>query len=249
MASKKTTRNGDTVEKGKQLASWRERAMQSVDRQKKQADKLPAGGSDFLSFKGGAITLGGSPIDNPMRAVVLDFQAERAYYSGPYVPDRKESPDCYSFDGSEPHEKARNKQSDRCATCEHNQFGSAANGRGKACKEGMRAVFMSADDVEHADEAKLVQGRLSVTNSRTFDRFVRAIGDSPTWRHIIALSNKTHPTNQYEVGIKVESQIDEELLDGVSARVSDAEAMLSAPYPEFEEAPPAKPQRKFGRGK
>lgn len=253
MPSKKTTRNADTVDSGKRVASWRDRAMASVNRQKKQADKLPTGGGgDFLSFKGGVLSLGGATLANPLRVVVIDFQAERAYYDEPFRPGEKTSPACYSYDLDEPHEKAKNKQSDKCLTCEWNQFGTSENGRGKACKEGARVVFMAADQLDNPAEAKLVQGRLSVTNSRIFDRFVRALGETATWQVSVDFHVKGHPTNQYEVAFRDVESVDEDALDALSARVGDAEALLSAPYPEFDETPAPKgraPARRFARGK
>jgi len=51
-------------------------------------------------------------------------------------------PDCFSLDGVVPSHDSDNKQSDDCASCPQNQFGS--DGRGKACKN-MKRVFIIMD--------------------------------------------------------------------------------------------------------
>jgi len=51
-------------------------------------------------------------------------------------------PDCFSVDGLVPSHNSADKQSDDCATCPQNQFGSDRDGgRGKACKN-MKRIFV-----------------------------------------------------------------------------------------------------------
>lgn len=45
-----------------------------------------------------------------------------------------DAPDCWSLDGVHPHVTSKMVQADRCAGCKQDQFGTAAIGRGKACK-------------------------------------------------------------------------------------------------------------------
>jgi len=51
-------------------------------------------------------------------------------------------PDCFSLDGIVPSHDSDKKQSDDCATCPRNQYGS--DGRGKACKN-MKRLFIVVD--------------------------------------------------------------------------------------------------------
>ena len=50
-------------------------------------------------------------------------------------------PQCYSIDGFSPCGGAK-LQSDLCSTCPKNQFGSGADGRGKACRNTMRFLII-----------------------------------------------------------------------------------------------------------
>ena len=116
--------------------SWREAAKASMVVQTAALAKLPQQTGNFLSLRGGVISLGGRTLSNPLPIVVLAFDFERVYYSQAYQPDVMTAPDCYSFDGVKPHDQARVPQSDKCVGCRYNDFGSAQNGKGKACKEG-----------------------------------------------------------------------------------------------------------------
>src|SRR5512139_2042957 len=119
--------------------NWKERAAESVAKSKAVAAKLPQSSGNKLSFKGGVITLAGNRLDNPLPLVILAYGYERSYYSTAYQPDVFTTPDCYSLDGVAPAANSTVPQSDRCATCRFNEYGSAPNGKGKGCKEG--AIF------------------------------------------------------------------------------------------------------------
>jgi hypothetical protein len=228
--------------------AWRERAKQSINTSRQTLNKLPQMGGNFLSFKGGVISVGGNQIANPLPLVLLAHGFERTYYSKAYDPNATESPDCYSFDGERPHEKSAVPQSDTCATCRLAEFGSAANGKGKACREGSRLAFIHADVLAKGpaavQSATIWQARLSVLNAKTFRSYVEAIfGDEqPTWTKLTTLENRPDPKSQYAVSF-VASVIDsenDELFDAIAARVDEAERLMVMPYPEFEEAPAAK---------
>ncbi len=77
--------------------------------------------------------------EGPMLSVVIvDFLSTNLYYDRPYVPDSPTAPACFAI-GMEPILLAPSKnspaiQSDSCGTCEQNKFGTALNGKGKACR-------------------------------------------------------------------------------------------------------------------
>jgi len=63
----------------------------------------------------------------------------------------KEAPICWSATGEAPHPASKEKQSDRCATCKQNVFGSKINPNGKkakACSDSKRLLVVSPDDLE-----------------------------------------------------------------------------------------------------
>ena len=96
---------------------------------------------NLISFKGGQLSIGGTPIPNSEAdVIVLANQYERAYYPGAFDPSKPQVPACYSFDGREPHATSSDPQSAGCETCAQNEWGS--KGKGKACREGARVMVV-----------------------------------------------------------------------------------------------------------
>ena len=96
---------------------------------------------NLISFKGGQLSIGGTPIPNSEAdVIVLANQYERAYYPGAFDPSKPQVPVCYSFDGREPHPASGDPQSAGCETCAQNEWGS--KGKGKACREGARVMVV-----------------------------------------------------------------------------------------------------------
>lgn len=82
-------------------------------------------------------------------AVIVDFINVNEFYEGRYDPKVIRPPVC-AAKGAEPNnmipfEEAPKRQSDSCAECPNNQFGS--EGKGKACKNGMWLAVVPADDL------------------------------------------------------------------------------------------------------
>lgn len=73
----------------------------------------------------------------------------KVFYLKGYDPEssEKQKPDCYTNDGIAPASDATNAQSKKCATCAHNQFGSARQGKGKACADTKRLAIAAVDQL------------------------------------------------------------------------------------------------------
>jgi hypothetical protein len=228
------------------VGGWRERAAKSIAVGKQQSAKLPQQSGNFISFRGGSPSLGGVSLPNPLPLVILAYGYERTYYSKPYQPDVLSSPDCYSFDGDAPHEQSKVPQADRCSQCRFNEFGSAQNGKGKACKEGARFAAIHADALESPEKiaaATIVQGRLSVLNSKSFRQYVGFFEESeqPIWASVSQLTVSADSKSQYAVSFgNAVADLDDTDLDAISLRVDEAEKLLTQPYPELEEQAPAR---------
>lgn len=221
--------------------SWRERAAKQLEKGRGTLAKLPTEGGNFLSFRNGILSLGGQTLPSPMPVVILDYGYERSYYSKPFQADVQAVPDCYSYDGVGPHPEAKTPQSDTCKGCRFDEFGSA--GKGKACKEGVRLVLMHADSLASAEAVAtgaIVQARLSVLNSKTFRSFASMMEarGQVLWQDVISMHVQPDPKSQYAVSWHPEGvAIEDDVLDALSARVAEAEAMLEAPYPDLDDAP------------
>lgn len=63
----------------------------------------------------------------------------KRYYEDAYQSGSTDAPDCSSLDGKTP-DAGDNRQSEKCATCPHNVFGS--KGAGKACADYKRLVVL-----------------------------------------------------------------------------------------------------------
>jgi hypothetical protein len=244
MASKKQSKAVTVApQKGVVVGGWRERAAKSIAAGKVASAKLPQQSGNFISFRGGSPSLGGVNLPNPLPLVILAYDAERAYYSKPYQPDVMATPDCYSYDGVTPHHKAKVPQSNSCAQCRFNEFGTSQNGKGKACKEGAKFAAIHADMLESPAKiagATIIQGRLSVLNSKGFRNYTGYFEEAgqPIWGSVSQLSVQPDSKSQYAVTFSnVVADLDDTDLDGIAVRVDEAEKLMALPYPDLDEAP------------
>jgi hypothetical protein len=245
MASKKQSK-AVTVAPSKQVGpvgGWRERAAKSIAAGKVASAKLPQQSGNFISFRGGSPSLGGVNLPNPLPLVILGYAYERAYYSKPYQPDVMSTPDCYSYDGEAPHEKAKVPQSDRCGQCRFNEFGTSQNGKGKGCKEGAKFAAIHADSLDSPDKiaaATIIQGRLSVLNSKGFRNYTGYFEEAgqPIWGSVSQLTVTPDSKSQYAVSFQnVVADLDDSDLDAIAARADEADKLMAQPYPDLDEAP------------
>lgn len=139
-------------------------------------------GGHFLSFEGGIFSLDGQPLARgtergPLTVVILDHVFVNAMYDGPYVKGQPRSPICFAISEEDadlvPHADAPQKQAERCAVCPHNAFGSGENGKGKACKNGVRVAF--ATDMQGrplSPDSEIVQTTLPPTSLKLLASYV-----------------------------------------------------------------------------
>ena len=120
-----------------------------------------------------------------MEVVVIDFISTNMFYDRPYDKDAVTPPACFAI-GPEPtllipHDSSPARVADTCSGCPNNQFGSAVNGKGKACKNGRLLAVAPAD----ATEADCPIWILSIPPSsiKHFDKYANEL----------AVRNKTVP--------------------------------------------------------
>jgi len=137
------------------------------------ADRTAPAGGDKIQVKGKVFTLpDGSKVDE-LQVVIVDFIATNNFYEGVYDPKNIVPPTCFALGqiptALVPSDNAPVKQSDTCASCPMNQFGSA--GDGKACKNMRRLAVLPPD----ADEdTPLLMLDVSPTGLKSFDGYVRS---------------------------------------------------------------------------
>ena len=101
-------------------------------------------GADDGSF----IMPDGSEIDGAegICGFIIAHFTTRTYYAKPYdSKGEKIPPDCRSSNSIVPDNDVPDKQSPDCASCPHNQFGTAKVGKGKACKEYIRLFIVNPE--------------------------------------------------------------------------------------------------------
>lgn len=111
-----------------------------------------------------------------IRGVIVDFVAKKAWYEGDYDKDDVVPPNCFAL-GFVPHDALEASENspdlqtqDGCKTCPKNAFKSAANGKGKACKDSYILALLPPDAEEGAP---LVTLALSATAIKPFEKYVR----------------------------------------------------------------------------
>lgn len=119
-----------------------------------------------------------------LNGIIVDFIAKKAWYEGTYDKDNIVPPNCFAM-GFVPHDALDASENspdlqhnDGCKTCPKNQFKSAENGKGKACKDSyVLALLPPMIDGETAEEyqarAQLMTLELSATAIKPYEKYVR----------------------------------------------------------------------------
>ncbi len=102
-----------------------------------------------ISIKGRLFKVDGEPIGDAGRnfmAIILREIPVNTYFGKGYKPDAVEMPKCFSVGGLVPDASVEEKQSEKCAGCPHNEFGTAVDEegkprKGKACANTRRLVL------------------------------------------------------------------------------------------------------------
>ncbi len=268
MATKKTTEPAAKSAPAKKatgtaLVKWDERLAAKASAAKKIASQIGGGAKNTLSFKGGKLTYQGGVIPgNALEIVVLMAVNENNYFEGRYDPNNPASPKCYAFgspDGDDEnmgpdkknHFKGREgdvqSETGRCADCEHNQWGSAETGRGKACKNVVSLAMISADCLESEEKmakAEVFYAKLPVTSGKSWKGLVNDLGDKHFVEYVLEI--RVTPSGEtYTVDFEPKYEIEKNEVFGMLIDLSDKEERKPRdPYPVFDE--PA-PQRGRGR--
>ena len=93
-----------------------------------------------IGFKDGfTLTEGEEPVEE-FTGIIVYTKETNVYYKGRYKAGQSEQPDCFSPDGKIP--TTNPSQAPTCKVCPHNQYGSAKDGDGKACKNTRPVYFL-----------------------------------------------------------------------------------------------------------
>jgi hypothetical protein len=117
----------------------------------------------------------------PFAVVSINPSVSKAWYANKYQPgDEPSAPDCYSNNGIAPFPDADKIQSQQCATCDKNVWGSDVNPNNgnklKACKDAKHIgiMFLTPDNLE-AEEPTIYAQRLSAMSMINFSNFAKDV--------------------------------------------------------------------------
>lgn len=242
-----------------------------------------AGGGQFFSVKNGRLQFDGAEIPGGQIAVVIvDHILENAYYEGRWDPDNPSAPVCFAFGRDEdtmgPHpdvdeKSAFTRQSDDCASCPMNVYGTADTGKGKACKNTRRLAMIPAgtydkkgdltlfEDEDHFRKAPIAFLKLPTTSINGWAAFVKQVAGTlkrPPHGIFTNITVVPDPKTQVKVLFEGIEKVPGELLGVMMERHKEAQGIIEQPYQPAEEtakpagrgraAPKGNPRAPAGRG-
>ena len=264
---------------GKQITTYDKVWAEQAERSAAQ-EQLVSGA--VLSARGGTLQVGEEVLPgNQACVIVLDSVFENTYYEGKFDPDNPMPPVCYAFgrgvDGQEemaPHESMQSDlsyfkpQHDSCKGCPKNEWGSADQGRGKACQNRRRLALIPAgyyqakrgsrdfdlqifDDPKHFQTADIVMAKLPVMSVKNWSKYVNQIATNfhrPPHGVITRISLVPDPQSQFRFEFELIEELPDELAQVIMDRHDAAVKQAFQGYkPPQERAPKVAGSRNFRR--
>ena len=207
------------------------------------------GGGSFISVKGGQLTYQGNTIKgNELDVVVLTSIHENCYYGDRYDPDNPQPPLCYAFGTDDkdmaPHPESAEPQNATCDGCANNEFGTADNGKGKACKNIRRLSMIPGDplDEESAQSADTAYLKVPVTSVKGWASFVKTVATLdklPPLGVVCRIGVIPDPKSQFKVTFQKVDRVPRELIGILLDRSDTENEAIRFPYakPSEEEKP------------
>lgn len=243
---------------GTSLVAYEERFAQDAD----NLAAREARSGTFLSVKGGVFTLNGETLGTEVCVVVIDSYFENNYFppDRPFDEANPLPPVCYAFHyvkaDMAPHPSMQvdlnyfAPQSAQCAGCPHNEWGSAARGRGKACQNRERLIVVPAgyfqpkrgsrdtelhlfDDMAHFARADAVGLRTPVTSVENWSKYVTEVAAAhrrPPYAVYTRAFIEPHPKTQFKLHFEYLDNLPDSLFEVIVKRV---DAQQAQPFTGF----------------
>lgn len=118
----------------------------------------------------------GTKTRDPLELVVVDFVTTHSFYETDFDKNNIVPPGCFAIGvdpkAMTPSKNSPNAQSDSCQGCPMNEFGSASNGKGKACSNNRMLAVLPADA---SDDTPIWLLSVSATAIKAFDAYVQGV--------------------------------------------------------------------------
>jgi hypothetical protein len=189
----------------------------------------------FLSTKGKKFTLGDEKLGTSLSVVILADVFDHAFYDKPYDPDVINPPACFAISKHEgemePSTTSPVMQSDTCSTCPMNEFGSAPNGKGKACRNGRRLLVASmVNGVPDTENLAIVN--ISPTSLKGYSRYAKGLATVkklPLWAVVTRLGFDEEAAYP-QVVASFESVLDGPHINAIAPRLAEFDDTVAVPY-------------------
>lgn len=147
----------------------------------------------------------------------------KSYYKAKYVPGvDPEAPACFSSDGVKPSNSSAEKQSNSCATCKHNVFGSRISETGKKaknCSDSKRILVVSPSDV--SGEVYLMN--ISATALKGWNTYVKMLARNSAYTQTVVTNLSCTDAEFPQLQFDYASTLEEAVINVVLARLDEPE--------------------------
>ena len=216
----------------------------------------------FISFKSGVLSYNEQPAkDNKIVVVVIGACFENGYYPGKFDPKKFKSPDCWAvgFDDNLIPGKTNkdvmeltDQQHEQCEGCWANEWESAEEGKGKACKNSRRLALVFPPHIGASSE--IMYARLPVTSVKNWSKYVNqlaAVVKRPTWAVLTEIHVVPDMQAQFKVNFSFVGLLEEVELEGAHQLyqnlVEGGNMLFGYGVNAEEEEAPAKPAAQSGK--
>lgn len=192
----------------------------------------------IISLKNKRFTLGDTKLGTSLDVIILADAYDHAYYDKPYNPDVISPPACFAINtvhanmAPEPNKwYVPDPQHEKCQGCPQNEFETARQGKGKACRNGRRLLVAAVTDGK-ANLKDLALINVPPTSLKSFSRYVKQIATGkklPLWAVVTNFEFDDEQTYPYLIPSFIEHASAHDVHE-IAQSLPDYEKMIMTPY-------------------
>lgn len=246
--------------KSKAMVSMKEMEAQLALDAQAEADKVQTFEGMKVSVKGKRFTFQGQDFGDSMNVIILDNAYERCFYEGAFDEENPSIPVCFSIADSEegnttPHPDSVKPQAEACSECDHDVWGSAETGKGKACSAPVRMLVLdehwrdyNPDNMGAIATPMLIAPTSSLGNWRAYLLSLSKVLKRPAFAVVTKLEFDHSVAFPKLTFTLVEAIDDPQVIQAIRGLRDDTYALLRRPYDASNFAQ-SSPKKKTGKGK
>lgn len=191
-----------------------------------------------ISLRNKRFTLGDTKLGTSLDVVILADAYDNAYYDKPYNADTIQPPACFAINtvsanmAPDPENHyVPDPQHDKCNGCPQNEYETARQGKGKACRNGRRLLVAAVTD-GRANLKDLALINLAPTSLKNFSRYVKQIATGkklPLWAVVTNLEFDDESPYPILIPTFADNMYAEDLHE-IAATLKEYEKIIMTPY-------------------